>query len=90
MLINCHDTYPSTDVVFALAYRILDPTDQHLIDYEWFKFLHHKPGVNNLDWVKDQNNFLFPNRSGDAYYLGERRVSRPWHYFDKEINVRDF
>ena len=90
MLINCHDTYPSTDVVFALAYRILDPTNQHLIDYEWFKFLHHKPGVNNLDWVKDQNNFLFPNKSGDAYYLGERRVSRPWHYFDKEINVRDF
>jgi hypothetical protein len=25
MLINCHDEYPSTDVVFALAYRIMDP-----------------------------------------------------------------
>ena len=26
MLIACHDKYPSTDVVFALAYRIMDPT----------------------------------------------------------------
>ena len=38
MLINCHDEYPSTDVVFALAYRIMDPTSQALIDYDWFKF----------------------------------------------------
>ena len=41
MLINCHDKYPSTDVVFALAYRIMDPTSQGLIDYDWFKFIHH-------------------------------------------------
>ena len=40
MLINCHDEYPSTDVVFALAYRIMDPTSQGLIDYDWFKFIH--------------------------------------------------
>ena len=26
MLIACHDEYPSTDVVFALAHRIIDPT----------------------------------------------------------------
>ena len=32
MLINCHDQYPSTDVVFALAYRIIDPTNKHLIN----------------------------------------------------------
>ena len=28
MLINCHDEYPSTDVVYALAYRIMDPTQK--------------------------------------------------------------
>ena len=39
MLIDCHDPYPSTDVVYALAYRMIDPTNQYLIDYEWFKFL---------------------------------------------------
>jgi len=74
--------------VFALAYRMIDPTNKKLIDYEWFKFLHHKPSVNGLDNMKDQNNYLYPNRHQDAFYLGDKRVSRVWHYFDKEINVR--
>ena len=88
MLINCHDEYPSTDVVFALANRIIDPMDKNLIDYEWFKFLHHKPAVNGLESVKDQDNYLYPNKNGNAIYLGERRISRVWHYHNKEINVR--
>ena len=86
MLINCHDTYPSTDVVYALAYRLLDPTNKKLIDYEWFKFLHHKPGINGLLNKRDQNNYLYTNRTGDSIYLGEKRVSRVWHYHDKELH----
>ena len=88
MLIDCHDKYPSTDVVFALAYRMLDPTNKKLIDYEWFKFIHHKPAIHNLTNVRDHNQYLYPNKTGDAVYLGERRLSRVWHYFDKELNVR--
>ena len=87
ILINCHDEYPSTDVVYALAYRMIDPTNKKLIDYEWFKFLHHKPFVNGLI-NKDQNNYLYPNKNLNALYLGEKRVSRVWHYHDKEMNVR--
>jgi|TARA_E500000081_G_C5909517_1_gene251427 hypothetical protein len=88
MLIGCHDTYPSTDVVFALAYRIMDPTQRDLLDYDWFKFIHHKAGVNNIMRAKDQNEYLYPNRSGDAVYIGETRVSRVWHYHDKELHAR--
>ena len=88
ILINCHDQYPSTDVVFALAHRLMDPTSKSLIDHEWFKFLHHKPAVNYLTGAKDQNNYLYPNRSGDAVYLGDKRVSRVWHYHEKDIDVR--
>lgn len=90
MLINCHDEYPSTDVVYALAYRIIDPKDKSLIDYDWFKFLHHKKAVNNIPHVKDQNNYLYPNQAGDNIYLGDKRVSRVWHYHDKELNARIF
>ena len=88
LLINCHDEYPSTDVVYALAYRIMDPKNRLLIDYEWFKFLHHKPAINNLTRVKDQNNYLYPNSVGNSVFLGDKRVSRVWHYFDKELDVR--
>ncbi len=90
MLIACHDPYPSTDVVFALAYRMMDPTMQHLINYEWFKFIHHKPAIHNLSRVKDHNQYLYPNKSGEALYLGETRISRVWHYHNKEMNVRTF
>ena len=88
MLVACHDKYPSTDVVFALAYRIMDPTCAGLIDYDWFKFIHHKPGVNGTTRAKDQNEYLYPNRSGNALYIGETRVSRVWHYHNKELHAR--
>tara|TARA_B100000519_G_C14145366_1_gene391862 strand:- start:95 stop:889 length:795 start_codon:yes stop_codon:yes gene_type:complete len=90
MLVGCHDKYPSTDVVFALAYRMIDPTNKNLIDYEWFKFIHHKPAIHNLKNVKNQDQYLYPNTAGQALYLGERRLSRLWHYHNKEINVRNF
>jgi len=79
---------PKYRCVFALAYRIIDSTSKDLVDYEWFKFIHHKPGVNNVMRAKDQNNYLYPNRSGDALYIGETRVKRVWHYHDKELHAR--
>ena len=88
MLYVCHDKYPSTDVVFALAYRMMDPTSEQLIDYDWFKFIHHKPGINKTTTAVNQNDFLYPNRSGDAVYIGETRASRVWHYHDKELHAR--
>jgi hypothetical protein len=89
-LVACHDQYPSTDVVFALACRIMDPTQRHLIDYEWFKFIHNKPAIHNLTHAKNHNDYLFPNRSHDALYMGETRVSRVLHYHDKELHARIF
>ena len=88
MLIDCHDEYPSTDVVFALACRIMDPTSEALVDYDWFKFIHNKPAVHGLTRMKDHNQYLYPNRAGDAVYMGETRVSRVLHYHDKELHAR--
>ena len=90
MLIDCHDKYPSTDVVFALACRIMDPTSEALADYDWFKFIHNKPAVHGLTRMKDHNQYLYPNRAGDAVYMGETRVSRVLHYHDKELHARIF
>ena len=88
ILIACHDEYPSTDVVYALAYKILDPTNSRLIDFDWFKFIHHKPSVNGLSHIKDQDNYLYTNMNNESYFLGDRKVSRVWHYNKKDIHVR--
>ena len=93
MLINCHDTYPSTDVVYALAYRIIDPTQKQLINYPWFKFIHNKPAIQGQD-VADLNSYLMPMKIGNKILVGSQRLSRVWHYVDKtmpeELNARVF
>ena len=93
-LINCHDEYPSTDVVYALAYRILDPTNKQLIDFPWFKFIHHKPAINGVERLRDQNNYLIPMRIKDKIVVGSQRINRVWHYVDKKmteaLDVRTF
>jgi hypothetical protein len=85
LLINCHDKYPSTDVVYALAYRIMDPTMKDLVDYSWFKFIHNKNAIQGLSHIKDHNAYLMPHRVGDKIYFGTQRLSRVWHYVDKNM-----
>ena len=94
MLINCHDDYPSTDVIYAMAYRIMDPTNEQLIDYDWFKFIHHKPAIHGLDHITDYDSYLNPIKMGDDIFLGARRLDRVWHYVNKttveDLNARGY
>jgi hypothetical protein len=85
LLINCHDLYPTTDVVYALAYRIMDPLNYDLIDYPWFKFIHGKSSVNEITVAANQYNYLYPVKLADRIYLGGKRLDRIWHYHDKKL-----
>lgn len=85
VLINCHDKYPSTDVVYALAYRIMDPTMRHLVDYSWFKFIHNKKAINGLSHIKQHDDYLMPFKLEGKIYVGTQRLSRVWHYVDKKM-----
>ena len=80
ILINCHDEHPSTDVVFALAYRLLDPTQQHLVNYDWFKFIHNKNAIHGLSRIRNYNDYLLTHTNHEKIYVGEKRVSRVFHY----------
>lgn len=94
MLVNCHDKYPSTDIVYALAYRIMDPTNKDLINFPWFKMIHNKKSINGLQHVKDQNGYLIPTRVDNKTFLGGYAIHRPWHYVNKntikEMDARIF
>ena len=89
MLIACHDEYPSTDVVYALAYRIMDPTQKQLINYPWFKFVHNKPDIQG-----NSTEYLSPYKINEKIIVGSQRMHRVWHYLDKnipeELNARIF
>lgn len=80
ILIDCHDKYPSTDVVYALAYRILDPIQKKLIDYPWFKFVHNKQDIQGRS-----NQYLMPMKVNNNIIVGTQRLHRVWHYLEKNI-----
>jgi len=94
MLKDCHDQYPSTDVVYALAHRLLDPTQKTLIDYPWFKYIHTKKSINELDHTFDHYKYLMPYKTNKNIVLGSYNLTRPWHYVEKhtmeDLNARIF
>ena len=94
MLINCHDKFPSTDIVYALAYRIMDPTSEKMIDYPWFKMIHNKKNINQLSHVNNQDRYLMPFMWNDRVVQGGHIQKRPLHYVNKkflgDINARIF
>jgi len=86
ILLNCHDDNPTTDVVYGLASKIQDPTQQYSVRYEWFNFIHGKIGIQkNIHQDKTLYNYVSPYQIGDDYYIGGYRPNRLWHYYEKSI-----
>ena len=94
MLINCHAPEPTTDVVYALALKIMDPLQENKIEYDWFNFVHNKNAINNLSPVYNNDQYLNPIKVGNKTYVGGYRQDRIWHYYNKglpkELDERDF
>lgn len=85
LLKTCFDELPTTDIVYAFAYRLLDPTFENLIDYPWFKFIHNKPAIHQAKYNYDPVNYFYPMRINDDIFFGGRRLTAPLHYFDKNF-----
>jgi len=94
ILIDCHDKLPSTDVVYALAQRIVDPLCENLIEYPWFKMAHNKKAINGLEHVLDNDNYLMPVSIDEKIIHGGYAQTRVLHYHNKEylekMNARVF
>jgi hypothetical protein len=83
VLINCHDEQATTDVAYALANKILDPLQQNKKDYDWFKFVHNKDRINDIEFIRDGFRYLNPVYDNNNFYIGPYRQSRLVHYHDK-------
>lgn len=47
VLLNCRDDNPTTDVVYALAAKLLGVEDCTLPSMDWINFVHMKPAINS-------------------------------------------
>jgi hypothetical protein len=94
LLKNCFDSEPTTDTVYALAHRILDPMREQIVDYPWFKFVHNKPSIHQTRYDYEPLNYYYPMRSQEVTYFGGRRIIAPLHYYYKNflevLNARIF
>lgn len=86
VLFGCHDSHPTTDIVYALANKIQDPLNQHFVTYDWFNFVHGKQKIHaNALTATDLYNYLHPVLCDDGVFLGGYKQHRPLHYHEKNF-----
>lgn len=83
-LLNCRDTTPTTDVVYALTANLLGPELCHLPEADFLNFVHMKPAVNK--W-QDQNWTEIVNYEFDGTMLKINNCNQysPVHYYEKSF-----
>ena len=84
-LVKCYDKQPTTDVVYALALKIMDPMNDKKIDFDFFKFVHNKKAVNKISRSVDTDDYLYPMITDNKLYVGGYKMNRLWHYHNKNI-----
>jgi len=93
-LVGCDNDSPTTDEVYALAYKMLDPLDEHHVEFDWFKIVHNKNLINGIRHSIDNNEYLNPVLINNDLYVGSHRLCGIWHYHHKktmeQLNARIF
>lgn len=88
ILRNCTDLHGSTDVVYALAAKMLDPLSKDHVKYDFFKMIHYKNRLNNTDDVTDMITKHSPFRDQQKLIVGQHAITKPMHYHHKDFVER--
>jgi hypothetical protein len=80
---NCVDEYPTTDVVYALAAKIMD-TPCYNPSLDFINFVHMKSGMQG--WSDDQawTDYCVTERNGDMIRINNINQLHPVHYHAKD------
>lgn len=86
---NCREDVPSTDLVFAVAARLIGEDLCTLPSADFINFVHMKPAINNFD-----NELTFKEVFVSEFDQGMIRINNinqyhPLHYFDKTFANQD-
>lgn len=86
---NCREDVPSTDLVFALAARLVGEELCTLPGADFVNFVHMKPAINNFD-----NELSFKEVFVSEFDQGMIRINNinqyhPLHYYDKQFVDQD-
>jgi hypothetical protein len=90
ILKNCRETVPSTDIVFALAARIVGEELCTLPSADFVNFVHMKPAINGFN-----EGLMFDEVFVTEFDQGMIRINNvnqyhPLHYYNKNFVTREF
>jgi len=88
LLKNCTDEHPSTDVVYALACKILDPLQTQAVKYDFFRMIHYKNKINHTDDLTDMVSKHMPFRDSQKLIVGQHSITKPMHYHHRDFVER--
>lgn len=86
---NCSDREPTTDVVFAIAAKIIGFENCHLPGVDVPSFVHMKGAINNWDIDTDWRDMLYRQFDRTTLTVGFTRQSYPFHYYQKDFASPD-
>lgn len=81
---HCDDPYPTTDVVYALAAKIMD-TPCYNPSLDFVNFVHMKSGMQGWSDEQDWTEYCVHERNGDMIRINNINQLHPVHY-----HVKDF
>ena len=84
VLLNCRDDNPTTDVVYALAARIVGVEQCTLPDADFINFVHMKPAINNFSQQMPWNELVISELDVPMLRINNINQYHPVHYHDKE------
>ena len=85
VLKNSRETYPSTDVVFAIAANIIGREFCTLPSADFINFVHMKPAINNFDTDLNFNDVFVTEFDQGIVRVNNINQYHPLHYYDKSF-----
>lgn len=86
ILIKCHDDFPTTDVVFAIAAQLIGVENCTNPGLDYPTFVHMKGAVNRLNSSDDWQEYYYAQLDDQLrMMIGFSRQHYPVHYFQKNF-----
>ncbi len=83
-LIKCYDNEPTTDVVYAIAAKIVGAEACTIPGVDFINFTHMKPAINKFSNVVDWNNLVVHEVDAPMIRINNINQYHPLHYQNKE------
>ena len=84
-LLNCRDEYPTTDVVYALAARLVGDELCTIPSADFINFVHMKPAINNFNEDSGFEDVYVSEFDCGMIRINNVNQYHPLHYYDKKF-----